>query len=194
MGPNFENRIQVRQGEHAVSKEKETCLTAILGSCVATALWDDRAACGGMNHILLPSEVSVPERPGLSNSLSAEMAEHINSMEVLINAVLRLGARKSDLKAKVFGGSEMIQGLSSAGRKNIDFVKTFLGHEGIPIVNESTGGETGRTIEFWTATGRARQRMLSESQNDRLSSLRSLKMPGAARSDAKGTQTDLELF
>ena len=194
MIPNFENRIQVRHGEHAVSKDQQVCLTAILGSCVATALWDERAACGGLNHILLPTEVTALDPSGRSPALSFEMAEHINSMEVLINAVLSLGARKSDLKAKIFGGAEMIQGLSSAGKKNIEFVQNFLGNEGIPIIKQSTGGDKGRTIEFWPATGRARQRLLSESQNDRLSSLRQLNAKPRVPSAQRTSSSDLELF
>lgn len=78
-------------------------------------------------------------------------------MELLINGILKLGARRESLQAKLFGGAEMISGLSDIGGKNVAFAARYLEKEGIPNLGGSVGGALARRLQFWPATGRARQ-------------------------------------
>ena len=78
-------------------------------------------------------------------------------MELLVNGLMRQGAHRERLEAKIFGGARMMQGLSDIGRKNAEFAKRFLSYEGIRIVGSDLGGERGRRLHFWPVTGRARQ-------------------------------------
>lgn len=143
--------IHVIQGTHAVSNDPDTVLSTVLGSCVATCLWDDRAGWGGMNHFLLPEATGSDAEATLFGAYA---------MELLINELLKHGASKSSLRAKLFGGGRIVDGLSDIGAKNGVFAKRFLEREGIPCVSESLGGDRGRRIRFWPVTGRAQQLFL----------------------------------
>lgn len=146
----------IAQGEYATARGTEASISTILGSCVATCLYDEVAQIGGMNHFLLPDGAAA----GSLNSARFG----VNAMELLINALIKEGAKRSRLKAKVFGGGRMIAGLSDVGEKNAKFVLGFLRSEAIECTGQSLGGTQARRVEFWPGSGRARQRLLGETQ------------------------------
>ena len=86
-------------------------------------------------------------------------------MELLVNGLLQRGARRDRLEAKLFGGARTIDGLSDIGARNADFAERFLRNEGIVIVGGSLGGESGRRIQYWPVSGRARQAIMSADKN-----------------------------
>ncbi len=148
-----QKKINIVQGEHHVAKDPEVMLTTILGSCVAACLYDPVAALGGMNHFLLPGD-----RPGLDTSQGGgAMRYGAYSMELLVNGLLREGAQRQRLRAKLFGGARMLKGLTDVGDANAAFAERFLLQEGINLVGGSLRGDRGRRIQFWPATGRAQQ-------------------------------------
>ena len=147
--------VYVRQGEFAASGRDDVVLTAILGSCVATCLYDESVGVGGMNHILLPHDV----RGGAGSDL-----ETVNLMELLINELMKLGADRRRLKGKLFGGSSMMESSAQIGRMNAAFALEFLEAEGIPCIAQSLGGDSGRKIRFWPVGGRARQFLLERQE------------------------------
>ena len=148
------NSTYIGQGEYAVSCNSDEVISTILGSCVATCLWDSDTKIGGMNHFLLPDGPHTPN--GHVSSFGA------NSMELLINALIRNGADRNRLRAKVFGGAEMYRGLTDAGARNGDFVTSYLERESIPCDGMSLGGGHARRIEFDPTTGRARQKFVAD--------------------------------
>jgi chemotaxis protein CheD len=156
----LERLIHVIQGDYAVARDDSAVLTAILGSCVAACLRDPVAGVGGMNHFLLPEAKA---------SSSEQVLYGAQSMELLINALLKAGARKERLEAKIFGGARMIAGLSDIGQSNGAFARRFLRDEGIPCLAESLGGDKARRIRFWPASGRAKQMLLGAGQDAALS-------------------------
>lgn len=81
-------------------------------------------------------------------------------MELLINALLRRGADRRRLRAKLFGGARMIAGLSDIGEANARFAEEFCRRENIPCIASSLGGAKGRRIQFWPTTGQARQQLI----------------------------------
>ncbi|MEM9705023.1 MAG: chemotaxis protein CheD [Pseudomonadota bacterium] len=144
--------VHVIQGEYEISDNPEIVLSTILGSCVAVCLRDPGAKIGGMNHFLLPfgsGEDGNTEKYGAY------------SMEVLINALLKAGVRRHYLEAKIFGGGRMMQGLGDIGNSNVNFARDFLECEGIPIISESTGGLQARRVKFWPVSGRAKQLLIT---------------------------------
>ena len=143
--------LHVNQGDHAVADSDDVVMTAVLGSCVAACLRDPLAGIGGMNHFLLPDTGRSP---------SASVLYGAQAMELLINALMKRGARKDRLEAKLFGGARMIAGLADIGRSNGEFARRFLRDEAIPCLAESLGGTRARRIRFWPASGRARQILL----------------------------------
>lgn len=146
--------VYVLQGEFKVSRAPDTVLSTILGSCVAVCLWDEGVGLGGMNHFLLPfgpkAASSSPERYG------------VHAMEILINALLKAGARRNRLQAKLFGGARMSATLSDIGQSNARFAQQFLATEEIPCLAESLGGTSARRVLFRPATGQARQMLVPD--------------------------------
>jgi len=164
-GPATARRLNIVQGEQHVDDDPGLMLTTILGSCIAACLWDERAGVGGMNHFLLPGP-DIESRDGQGDdALTAPGAEGavrygVHAMELLVNALLRRGAKRQHLQAKLFGGARMIKGLTDIGALNARFAETFLRAEGIAVVGGSLRGEAGRRIQFWPVSGRARQVLL----------------------------------
>lgn len=146
-------RIHVIQGEYKVSDDPDVVLSTILGSCVAACLRDPVAGVGGMNHFLLP---------GSANGSGGEATRYgVHLMELLINGLLKKGARRERIEAKIIGGAKTIAGFSNVGEKNAEFAHQFLSDEGIRIVGSNTGGDVGRKLEYFPVSGRARQYPLS---------------------------------
>jgi chemotaxis protein CheD len=79
-----------------------------------------------------------------------------------INGLMKLGARRERLEAKLFGGAKLFEGLNDVGAANASFARRFLEDEGIPITAASLGGRKARRVEFFPATGRARQREVDQ--------------------------------
>ena len=149
--PGHHPRINIVQGEFHVSADRALSITTLLGSCVAACIHDPVAEVGGMNHFLLPGdEANAP--------LLARHGVHL--MELLINGLLKKGAARHRLEAKLFGGARTMQGLGDIGATNARFAQDFLKREGIAITGGSLGGETGRRIQFWPASGRALQKLV----------------------------------
>lgn len=144
-----EERIHVIQGECRVSSDANVVLTTTLGSCISACLRDPVAKVGGMNHFLLPE--------GQDEEESASLRYGAYAMEVLVNRLLRAGATRPRLEAKLFGGGRLSDGLMDIGEKNATFAEQFLVREGIALVGGSLRGRSARRIQYWPVSGRARQ-------------------------------------
>jgi len=141
-------KVTIRAGEIHASSEPVLIYT-LLGSCVSVCLHDPGKGIGGMNHILLPG------RADLKN-FNEPARYGINAMEILINNMLKLGARRDQLKAKVFGGAHLLKAIDkeySPGVKNTEFVSNFLETEGIRILGYNVGGYHPRKVFFNTRSG-----------------------------------------
>jgi chemotaxis protein CheD len=155
-------RIHVIQGEYQIVTDPDVVLSTVLGSCVAACLRDPEAGVGGMNHFLLPGEI-----PGAGKGRRCGEAERYgtNLMELLINGLLKRGARRDRLEGKLFGGARMLAGLTDIGYQNASFARAFLANESIRLVAEHLGGTQGRRVEFFPVSGRARQILLPDSSS-----------------------------
>lgn len=144
-------RISIIQGEHAVVGDPKTVVTTVLGSCVSVCLRDPVARVGGMNHFLLGE-------PDCRHTVSPKELQRygIHAMEVLINALMGRGAERSRLSAHLYGGANVLAGLTAIGSQNIVFARKFLRTEGIAIIHEDVGGNAARRIEFMPHEGKSR--------------------------------------
>ncbi|MEM0948530.1 MAG: chemotaxis protein CheD [Pseudomonadota bacterium] len=149
------DRVYIAQGEQAIGDLPDMIISTILGSCVSVCLWDPDLRIGGMNHILVP-EGAVSDARALSFGA--------NAMETLINALMKSGANRAGLVAKVFGGASIVTGLSDIGERNAAFAFEYLRIEGIPCHSSSVGGTQARQIRFWPENGRVRQRFVREAE------------------------------
>lgn len=141
----------VIQGSHHVGSSPDDVLTTVLGSCISICLHDRRAGVGGMNHFLLPGD---PSRN------KGEARYGINAMELLINAMLKAGARPGQLEAKVFGGANATGSRVPVGEMNAKFAFWFLENEGIPCVARDVGGTHARKLRYWPNSGHAQIMLL----------------------------------
>ena len=167
-------RAHVTQGEFIVSDDPGVVLTTILGSCVAGCVRDPVAGVGGMNHFLLP-EGHDGEGAGLRYGVQA--------MELLINGLFQLGARRERMEAKLFGGGRLMSGLGDIGAGNAAFAERFMQTEGIRIVSASLRGDNARRVQYWPVSGRARQVLIARSEDsvfagERLSRVRTARNDG----------------
>lgn len=177
-------RVNIIQGGHYVDNDQNVVLTTILGSCVAACLWDPEAGVGGMNHFLLPGDGA-----GRSKQSNADIQRYgVNLMELLINDLLRRGAIKSRLQAKLFGGAAMVKGLTDIGAMNASFAESFLSQEGISLVTSSLRGVHGRKLQFWPVGGRARQAFLT-TETESIMRAETKRSPEIKRNDG-----EVELF
>lgn len=144
------NVVNIIVGEYYATK-KEEIISTLLGSCVSVCLIDDINKVYGMNHFLLPGNLTSKE---LYIDNSARFGVH--SMELLIGSMQKMGAERNAFKAKVFGGGKILNTKSemiTVNEDNIKFAHEFLEFERIPIISEDVGGSHGRRIYFDTKDG-----------------------------------------
>ena len=148
--------VKVLPGEHYVDRI-ELMIVTVLGSCIAACLHDRTARVGGMNHFMLPD--------GRDDSSGRYGAY---AMELLINELLKLGASRSRLEAKIFGGGRVMQNFTAMniGEQNAAFVERFLAAERIPIVSRDVLDVYPRKVCFFPVTGRALVKKLAAASAD----------------------------
>ena len=143
---------RIAPGEYC-SMRQGGIISTLLGSCVAACLYDSVNGIAGMNHFMLTSRRYSKKLP----FFEAESGRYGNyAMELLINDMLKAGASRGQLRAKVFGGaailrkSEVMDNFACVGSVNCRFIEEFLTAERIPLVTSDLGGEQGRIIYFDT--------------------------------------------
>jgi chemotaxis protein CheD len=175
--------VPITQGSTYVSNDPEEVITTILGSCIAACLRDPVAGVGGMNHFLLPEG---------RGSDRLEMRYGANAMELLINGLLQRGGMRARLEAKIFGGANVIAGLSDIGAQNTTFVQKYLADEGIPLMGGDVGGTLPRRVQFAPVSGRARQMTIATDMQRVFDSEVSKVRQGSVSDTKRGN--DVELF
>lgn len=135
---------QVRMGNNPA------ILRTILGSCVGICIYDRMKKVGGLAHILLPNDTSNGANP-------EKFAD--TAVPYLVQMLLKEGAKKEFMSAKIAGGASMFKfeanvSLGQIGDRNVEEVKKALQKLQIPLVEEDTGGNAGRVIDFFLEDGR----------------------------------------
>ncbi len=135
--------VKVLPGQYFVDTDDILIMTT-LGSCIAACLWDRERRIGGLNHFMLPEGAGSDGRYGSY------------AMELLINEMLRRGASRTKLEAKVFGGAQVIAGMDTlnVGERNTRFVLEYLQTERIPVVSRDVLDVHPRKVCFMPASGR----------------------------------------
>lgn len=142
---------------------RDMLLVTVLGSCVSACIRDTSTGVGGMNHFMLPDNAQDADNP------IGESARYgTYAMEVLINQIFKMGAKKNNLEAKVFGGGAILRGftVSNVGERNAEFVLKFLETEKIPVVAQDLLDIFPRKIYYFPYTGRVRVKQLKQVHND----------------------------
>ena len=151
----------------------EVVLSTVLGSCVAVVFYDSEAQVGGMNHFMLPT---LRDTTRYYEEDSGRYGSY--AMDLLMNAMMKKGASRHRIYAKVFGGGHVLsratgktsesfsgKGLGNPNfrfeassqtvpESNIHFALEYLKNEGIPIHGHDLGGYHGRKIYLFPRTGK----------------------------------------
>lgn len=166
--------ITIYPGELYITKKSEL-ITTILGSCISIVLFDEQNSIGGINHYMLPA--APPESKKNSILPITRFGEY--AIKTLIQEMINQGASLKNLKAKIFGGSNVLNFSSKKderkkdvqkkdaliGEENINFARKFLKKIGIPIVSEDVGGVSSRKIFFDTTNYKVFLKRINSAEN-----------------------------
>lgn len=179
--------VKLLPGEYYVT-DKDMLLVTVLGSCVAACIRDCYSGIGGMNHFMLPDGGGDTGSP-----LNASARYGTYAMEILINQLLKLGARRCNLEAKVFGGGNVLDGLTVAnvGPRNADFVLKFLQTEKIRVVAKDLVDIYPRKVYFFPKNSKVMVKKLRNTHNTTISQREKDYRQRLRKVDSGG---DIELF
>src|ERR1700681_2029808 len=135
--------VKILPGEYYVTRGEEA-ISTVLGSCISACVRDPVKNVGGMNHFMLPEDVSTGPNNWLDPAVGLATRYGSYAMESLINDLLKLGATRERLEIKVFGGGRILAGMTDVGERNIDFIKSYIKLEGLHIAAEDMGGTQPR--------------------------------------------------
>jgi chemotaxis protein CheD len=178
---------KILPGEYYVTK-RDMVLVTVLGSCVAACIRDKVSGIGGMNHFMLP-DVNRDE----SNPANASARYGSYAMEMMINQLLKMGAHRSNLEAKIFGGGSVIRGFKtiSVGQRNADFALKYLHTEGIAIASQDLLDDCSRKVYFFPSSGRVLVKKLRTLHNE---TIIAREQAYSAKLKAVDIQGDVDLF
>jgi len=149
--------ITIHPGEYYVSSREDIYIATVLGSCVAVALYDPISKLGGLNHYLLPGTFK-----GF-NAADPSGRYGVYAMELLINEMLKNGAYRRNLRAKAFGGGNVLSSTNKVGSNNARFALKFLETEEIPLDAQDLESDIARKVLLEPSTGRVYLKKLSHS-------------------------------
>ncbi|MDP1658092.1 MAG: chemoreceptor glutamine deamidase CheD [Methylotenera sp.] len=159
------NAAKISPGEYYFT-DKDMVIVTVLGSCVSACIRDSVTGIGGMNHFMLPDSAAADKDSPVSES----MRYGSYAMEVLINQLLRNGARRENLEAKIFGGGNVLKSFTTmnVGDRNAIFVRKFLKEERIRVTSEDLLDIYPRKVYYFPKTGRVLVKKLKNMHNDTL--------------------------
>ncbi|MBQ0042231.1 MAG: chemotaxis protein CheD [Lachnospiraceae bacterium] len=143
--------VKVGMADLKVCKAPDGLTTLGLGSCVGVAVRDPSTKVGGLAHVMLPDSTTISQ-----NGNKMKFAD--TGIQLLVEEMIKLGANKSRLVAKIAGGAQMFamqnkSDLVQVGKRNVDACKKKLAELKIPILAEDTGNNYGRTVIYYPETG-----------------------------------------
>ena len=147
----MENTYHVGMADLIVINAPAKLITLGLGSCIGLVIFDPTAKIAGMVHIMLPDS-----RGSKGSEKIGKFAD--TAVSALIDELIKKGASKARMKAKIAGGAQMFSlpgtttDFLAVGSRNVKETTTLLHQAGIPLVASDTGGNKGRTVEFSTST------------------------------------------
>lgn len=149
-------------GEYYVTG-RDMVLVTVLGSCVSACIRDKLSGIGGMNHFMLPDA-----NPDKDNPASASARYGAFAMEILINSLISMGAHRTLLEAKIFGGGNVLPGMTqlNIGQRNADFAARFLGEEKIRVVARDLIDVYPRKVYYFPKTGKVLVKKLRNVHNE----------------------------
>lgn len=142
--------IKVGMADLKVCRAPDNLTTIGLGSCIGIAVYDPVTKITGLAHIMLPDSTTIR-----NNSNIAKFAD--TGIKKLIDDMIKMGASKTRLRAKIAGGAKMFDmgnnSTMNVGDRNAAACREMLKKLGIPLIAEDCGKNFGRTVELYSENG-----------------------------------------
>lgn len=156
--------IKVGMADYKVGRNPASLISYGLGSCVGIALYDSISKVGGLAHIMLPD--STQARSAENPAKFADTA-----LPLMLSEMLKLGATKSRVIAKIAGGAQMFTfanatDIMRVGERNAEAVRLILKKIDIRIIADDTGGNYGRTVELKLENGIYRVKTIDKGEKE----------------------------
>ena len=179
--------VKIMPGEYYVTT-RDIALVTVLGSCVAACIRDRLSGMGGMNHFMLPDI-----RHDTDDILSPSMRYGAYAMEIMINQLFKMGAKRGNLEAKVFGAGKVLESFSvnNVGERNASFVLDYLRTENIAVTAQDLLDIHPRKVYFFPRTARVLVKKLRSIHND---TIIERDKAYSSRLKVADVQGDVELF
>jgi chemotaxis protein CheD len=117
---------------------------------------------------ILPGEFYVTQaQEGITTVLGSCISACMRDAHLGIGGMnhLKLGAARSRLEIKLFGGGRILTSMTDVGARNIEFIHQYAKLEGYAIAAEDLGGTQPRRVVYFPATGRVKVRRLKAIEN-----------------------------
>ena len=178
--------VKIFPGEYYVTG-RDMVLVTVLGSCVAACIRDRASGVGGMNHFMLPGDSDG------DSLLSSSSRYGAYAMEMMINELLKMGAKRQNLEAKVFGGGSVLRGfkVGNVGERNVDFTLRYLNTENITVTAQDVLENYPRKIYFFPESGKVLVKKLRVVHNNTIIEREQVYGSRLKTADVQG---DVELF
>lgn len=153
--------IKVLPGQYYVTGG-DMLLTTVLGSCISACLCDRTAGVGGMNHFMLPEDL---DQAG--TKVASAMRYGAHAMSMLLDELLKAGAQRERLEAKVFGGGAVLAGMTTLniGDLNAEFVIRYLRTAQVKVIAQDLRGSLPRRVNYFPQSGRVAVRKLRRQED-----------------------------
>ncbi len=143
--------IKVGMADLNICKSPDGITTLGLGSCVGVALRDPVTKIGGPLHAMLPDSTVIKNNTCVEKFVDSGLDE-------LVKRMVRAGANKARLEAKLAGGAQMFafqrnSDLVKVGERNAEAARKKLRAMHIRLLAEDTGLNYGRTVIYYPETG-----------------------------------------
>lgn len=161
--PTFKTEaVKILPGEYYTTN-RDVVIVTVLGSCVSACIRDPILGLGGMNHFMLPHDNNDAPAP-----VSSAARYGTYAMEVLINNLVKLGARRDRFEVKLFGGGQVMRGftVTNVGERNAHFANNYMKLEGLRVVASDLLDNCPRKVYFFPKTGRVLVKKLRRLNNN----------------------------
>ncbi len=128
-----------------VSTDPLTYITTYaLGSCLGITFYDEKRKIGGLLHAMLPT-AAIHSGQKIREAMFLD-----TGIPRVLAAMTRAGAKKDDIRCKVFGGAQLMatDNYFRIGSKNIDMFYRLSQELQLDVVAWEVSGRVNRTIKL----------------------------------------------
>jgi chemotaxis protein CheD len=170
-------KVDLKSGELHIAK-KPSLIWTVLGSCVSVIFFNKRLKIGAICHALQAEEGDNEfncndfcQQPCYNNVPDSNKFKYVTcAIKYMYETFTKLGICKNEIEVKLFGGANVlaVSGNSNTiGMQNLKIAHKMLKCFDLTISSKNIGGEIGRTLYFYSDTGKV---LLKENKSSLLKS------------------------